>query len=151
GLAGAAVVRTDRADERAGLKPLAAEHRIRGGRRGDDDLLSRGLALLGRLRVQATAEVFQPLAGAAVREDTLDRRHGRPDRGDLALGLPAAADHPKSLRARAREVLRSDAARRSGAELPEPVGLDHRRELGPAGLEELHYEAHVVEASECGI
>ena len=43
-LARARLVRADRADERAGLQPLAAEHGILGGRDRDDDVL------LGRRR-----------------------------------------------------------------------------------------------------
>ena len=45
--------------------------------------------------------------------------------GDLGLGLPAAADHAERARPRPGEVPSRDAAGRPGAELSEPVGLDH--------------------------
>ena len=53
------VVRADRADQRAGLKPLAAEHRVARGRGRDDDVLRGGVAVtLTRLRPDLAAELL---------------------------------------------------------------------------------------------
>jgi hypothetical protein len=99
--------------------------------------------LRGRLGADPLAEALEPLLAAAVRDDALDRRHRRANRGDLALGLPAAADHAQRSRPRARQVLGRDAARSAGPELPEPVRLDHGDELGAARLEEEDDEADI--------
>ena len=66
-----------------------------------------GLAWLGS---DLLAELLEPLLGTAVDDDTLDRRDGFADAGDLGLGLPAAADHAERRRAGLREVRRRDAA-----------------------------------------
>ena len=66
----------------------------------------------------------------------LDPRQGLADARDLGARLPAAADDPERRRALAGEELRRNAARRSGAQLPELVGLDHARDLGLLGVEE---------------
>ena len=60
--------------------------------RDDDVLLRRVSVALSRLGARRRAERAQLLGGAAVGDNALDRRHGRPDRVDLGLGLPAAAD-----------------------------------------------------------
>ena len=70
------------------------------------------VALAG-LGAGALAEGREPLGGAAVGDDPLERRHRRADRRDLALGLPAAADHAeRSSRPRARGASRRRRSRR---------------------------------------
>ena len=88
---------------------------------------------LGLLGAEALAERLAPLLVAAVGDDPLEPGQRGTHALDLALGLPAAADHAERLRIGAREVLRRDRARRAGAPLAEPVGLDHREQLGPVG------------------
>src|SRR5439155_2591741 len=60
-LAPAAVIGADRADERARLQPLAAQNRIPGGRRSDDDVgaLDRLAMRLGRLGADLLTELLQ--------------------------------------------------------------------------------------------
>ena len=126
-------VRADRADERAGLQPLAPQHRIaRVGDRDDDVLLRRVAVPLRLLGAEALAKPA-PVLVAAVGDHALDPGSAARMRLDLALGLPAAADHAERLRVGAREVLRGDRARRSGAPLAEPVGLDDREQLRAVG------------------
>ena len=93
------------------------------------------VALAG-LGADLLAEREQALLGPAVGDDPLDRRQRLADARDLALRLPAAADHAERARAFAGEVLRRDPARCAGAQLAHPVRLDHRRELGPGQVEE---------------
>src|SRR5204862_1062807 len=110
-------------------------------RRGDDDLLRTRVAVaLAGLGAYALTEGLELLRRAAVSDDAPDRRHGGPDTRHLALGLPAAANHAERPRAAPREVLRCDAACRSGAQLAEPVGLDDGSELGPLRVEDAHDE-----------
>jgi hypothetical protein len=67
------VVRADRADERAGPKPLAAEHGIARGRRRDHDVLRcRVSVALRRLRADLAAELAEPLLAPAVSDDGVD-------------------------------------------------------------------------------
>ncbi len=149
-LAPAAVVRADGADERAGTQPLAAQDGILRRRHGHDDVALAGVAVaLARLGSVLLAERREPLLVAAVGDDALDARKRGADRGELRLGLPAAADQPEAPRARAGEMLRGDAARRAGAELAELVRLDHRDELGRVGAEEENDEARAV--AEAGV
>ena len=91
---------------------------------------------LGLLGAEALAERLAPLLVAAVGDDPLEPGQRGAHALDLALGLPAAADHAERLRIGARQVLRRDGARRAGAPLAEPVGLDDREQLGPVGGEE---------------
>ena len=131
-LARVRVVRADRADERARLQPLAAQHRIARGRDGDDDVLRGGVAVaLGRLGAGARAEGGEPVGRAAVGDDALDRRHGRADAGDLAP--PASRSRSRrASRARTGEVPRRDAARGAGAQLAERSASITADELGLA-------------------
>ena len=97
---------------------------------------ARVAVALSRLGAGPRAERAEPLRGAAVGDDALDRRHGRPDRVDLRLGLPAAADDPEAAGAGPREVLRRDAARGPGAPLAERIRLDHGGQRPGLQLEE---------------
>ena len=132
------LVRADRADERPGLQPLAAEHRVLRGRDRDDDVLLGRVAMrLAGLGADFLAELLELLLGPAVGDDALDRR-ARASRMH-ATWLSACQPQPMTpsvLRVGLGEVLRSDTARRSRAELAHLVGLDHRRQLGLLGVEE---------------
>jgi len=77
---------------------------------------------------------------AAVRDNALDGGHGRPDRADLCLGLPATADDAEAAGAGRREVLRGNTTRGPGAPLAERVRLDHRCEGPGLQFEEGHDE-----------
>ena len=66
----------------------------------------------------------------------LDRRDRRADARDLRLRLEAAADDPEPARARARKVLRRDAARRAGTQLAEHVRLDDCDAVAALGIEQ---------------
>ena len=141
-LAAAPVVRADRADERAGTEPFATEYRVRGrGRRDHDVAQGRILVALSGLGAVLGAEGTQPVPGAAIRDDALDVRQRRADAEDLRLRLPAAADHAEARRPARGEVPGRDAARRTGAQLAQLVGLDDRDELGRGGAEEEDGEA----------
>ena len=130
-------VRAHGAHERAVAQPLATENGVAGPRRRDDDVLLRRVAMaLSRLGARLRAERVQLLGCAAVGDNALDRRHGRPDRADLRLGLPAAADDAEAAGAGPREVLRGNAARGPRAPLAERVRLDHRCKRPGLQLEE---------------
>ncbi len=79
----------------------------------------------------------------------LDGGDGGADARDLALGLPPAADDAERAGVRLRQVARGDAARRPGAELAEPVGLDHRDRL--AGCKQADDEARAFARREVGL
>jgi hypothetical protein len=120
------------AHERARPEPLAAQHRIARGRDRDDHVGVGGLAVaLGRLGADFLAELREPLGRPAVRDRLLDRRHGLADARDLCPGLGAAADHAQRPCARPGQVLRRHRARGARAELTQPVGLDHGKQLTP--------------------
>src|SRR5204862_6504339 len=140
----------DRADERACAQPLAAQHRIaRRGRRDDDIARGRVLVALPRLGIVLLAKGAQALLGPAVGDHAFELRERGADAGDLGLRLPAATDHAEAARAARGEVLRRDAARRTRAQLPELVRLEHRDELGRVGAEEEDDEARAV--AEAGV
>src|SRR5213078_4219653 len=144
-LATATVVRADRADERAGAQPLTAQDRIARRGRGYDDVARGGiLVALPRLGAVLLAERAQPLLRPAIGDDALDLRHRGLDAGELRLRLPPAPDHAEAGRTLGREVPRRDAARRTGAQLPELVRLEHRDELRRVGTEEKDGEARSV-------
>ena len=74
-LTAAAVVRADRADERAGAQPLATQHRIARRGRGDDDVArGRVLVALSRLGTVLLAEGAQALLGPAVGDHAFELR-----------------------------------------------------------------------------
>ena len=134
-------VRSDRADESSGPKPLTAEHGVLGGRSRDDDvLLGRVAVAVAGLGAELLAERGELLLGAAVGDDLFDPRHRLADARDLALRLPAAADHAERSRVRLGQVLRRDAAGRAGPQLPQLVRLDHRGELSLLQVEEHDHE-----------
>src|SRR5215213_5117452 len=146
-LASARVVRADRADERAGPQPLAAQHGVARGRHGDDDVLGGCLPVaLAGLRADLPAELRQPLLVPAVGDHGLEGRQRRANRRYLAAGLPAAADQAERGRALAREVLRSHTARGAGAQLSESVGLDHGYGSARLGREQEDDEGRAVAA-----
>ena len=91
---------------------------------------------LARLGAHLLAERGEALPRSAVGDLPLDPRQSLPDAGDLAARLPAAAEHAQTRGALASEVLRRDAARSAGAELPELVRLDHAGELRRLCVEE---------------
>ncbi len=136
-LAAARIVRADCADERPGSQPLPAQHGILRRRRRDDDVQFPRVAMtLARLGPDFLAERLEPFLVSAVRDDAIDRGNRRADRRDLALRLPAAADHPEAARLRPCEIAGRDAARRSRPQLAELVCLDHRDEPWLLGGEE---------------
>src|SRR5947199_122223 len=68
----------------------------------------------------------------------LDQRH-RPDTTDgedLAARLPSGADDPHRSGFRTGHVFGRHSARRSGAHLPQPVGLDYRQQFAGVGAVE---------------
>src|SRR5207248_2867431 len=114
-LAPAAVVRTDRADERTRAQPLATENGILRRRDGDDDVaLARVAVALARLGAVFRADRGELLLVPAVRNDALEARQRSANRRELRLRLPAAPDQPEAPRSVPREVLRRDAARGAG-------------------------------------
>ena len=135
-------VRADRADERALAQPLAAQHRVARGRHRDDDVgVGRLPVALGRLGAGTAAELLEAPPVPRVDAHPLDARQRSTDARDLRLGLPARADHAEARGAGPREVPRGDAARGARAQLPQPVRLDHRDELGRVGPEQADDEA----------
>jgi hypothetical protein len=117
------------------------QDRIARAGHGHDDVGVGGLAVgLGRLGAEPLAERPQPLLGPAIRDDAVERRDGGPDALHLGLGLEAAADDAERSASRAREVPGGDAARRAGAQPAQVVGLDHRGELAPGGVEQHDHE-----------
>ena len=128
-LARARIVGPDRADERAVGEPVAAQHGVLGGRRGDHDVAAAGLRRGFRdVCAVGLRERLGPLARAAGDDDALDRRHRGSDRGELRLRLPAGTDQPEARGPSPREVLRRDPARGACPHLAQPVGGDHRDE-----------------------
>ena len=104
---------------------------------GDDDVLPGRVAVaLARLGADLLAERAQALLRAAIGDDALDPRQRFADAGDLALGLPAAADDAERPGLRLGQILGRNAAGGAGAQLAHPVGLDHARHLGLLGVEE---------------
>ena len=141
----APLVGTDRADERSGLEPLAAEDGIPGrGCRDDDVLLGRVTMTLAGLGSDFLAEGAEALLGAAVGDDAFDAGECRADAGDLALRLPAAAEDAERARVLPREVLRRDPAGGTRSQLAELVGLDHRGQLRTLEVEEEHAEGRAA-------
>src|SRR5215204_7410098 len=94
----------------------------------------------GRLAVQALAEPFEIFLVAAVDDNVLEVRQHLADREDLALRLPAAAEHAQGRRPFPRQVLRRHGARGAGAKLPELVRLDHGCDFTPHEIEEAYNE-----------
>ena len=104
-----------------------------------------GVAMaLTRLGARPLAEGSELLGRPAERDDALDRRDGRTNARDLSLGLMAAADDAERACAALREMTRSDAARRTGPKLPEPIGLDHGDELRGLRVEQADDERRAV-------
>ena len=91
---------------------------------------------LGRLGAHARAEVLEARFGPAEGDDVLDRRNRRADARHLRLRLESAAEDAEPRRAVPREMLRRDAARGAGAQLPEDVRLDHADAPAVSGVEE---------------
>ena len=145
-------VRAGGADQRAGLEPLAAEHRVSRVRDRDDHVLLGGITVvLAGLAVEPPAEVGKALAVSRIRHDPLDSGQRRADAEQLALRLPAGADEAERSRFRLREVSGRDGARRTGAELSEAVGLDQREQLGAIGGEEREDEARPLREAGVGL
>src|SRR3954471_19103131 len=99
---------------------------------------------LARFRADLLAERLQVALGAAIRDDALESRERGAHARHLGLSLAAAADDAERRRVVAREVLRRDRARRTGAQPSEPVGLDDGHELGPLGGEKRNDERRSV-------
>ena len=77
-----------------GLQPLAAEHRVLRGRGRDDDVLLGRVAVgLAGLGAEASCRTRSASPRCGSRRRPLDPRQRLADARDLALGLPAAADH----------------------------------------------------------
>ena len=149
---GARAIRADRADKSSRRQPLAAEHGILRSRGRDDDvLLGRVAVALPGLGPELLAERGELLLGSAVGDDLFDPRQRLADARDLALRLPAAADHAERSRVRLGQVLRSHAAGRAGAQLPQLVRLDHPGELPLAEVEEDDDEPRPVRAPQVGL
>ena len=58
---------------------------------------------------------------------------------------------PRRAGAGLRQVPGGDRARRAGAELPEPIGLDQREQLGSVGGEERDDEARALREADVGL
>jgi hypothetical protein len=102
------------------------------------------IVILARLAVEAAAEVGEPLLVPRVGDDPFDPGERGPQAGDLAFGLPPRPDQPERASPRPRQVARGHGARRTRAELPEPVGLHERQELGSVGGEQRDDEARAL-------
>ena len=99
-----ASVRADRAHERALAQPLAAKHRIARVVTVTTMSCSAASRWLSPGSARRSQNAREPLRGAAVGDDALDRRDRRPDRGDLRSACQPQPITPR-LRAPAREVL----------------------------------------------
>src|SRR6185437_10292572 len=96
---------------------------------------------LTRLGAVRLAERAQVLLCPAVRHRPLEVGNRGSDRGKLRFRLPAAADDAEAARAVLRQVPGGDAARCTGAQLAELVGLEYGDVLGRIDAEEEHDEA----------
>src|SRR3954451_25055905 len=99
---------------------------------------------LARFGADLLAERLQVALGAAIRNDLLESRERSAHARHLRLSLVAAADDAEGRRVLARAVLRGARARGTGAQPPEPIGLDDGDELGPLGGEERNDERRSV-------
>ena len=120
------MVRSSSADESARLQPLAAQHRVARGRHRDDHVAGGRVAVaLACLGADLLAERFQALLVPAV-GDCPPRSPAAPRGCMRPACVPGTRSRSRRASARRpRQVLRCDSARRAGAELPEPAGLDH--------------------------
>src|SRR5581483_4850331 len=122
-------VGADRAHERAGQQPLAAQHGILRRRRGDDDVALAGLARLLRPRaVVLRAERGDPLRVASLDDDTFEAAQRIAQSLDVRSGLPAVPEHAERAGTAPREPGRRHRRRRSGAQPSHPLRLDDRLE-----------------------
>src|SRR3989441_504525 len=104
-------------------------------RRANHDLTQLEHALRSQLGHHLLSKRLAMPRLAAV---ALDQRH-RPDTADgedLAARLPSGADDPHRSGFRTGHVFGRHSARRSGAHLPQPVGLDYRQQFAGVGAVE---------------
>ena len=106
---------------------------------------------LSRLGARPGTERLQSLRRAAIGDDALDSRHRRADRGNLGLGLPAAANDAEAASAGPRKVLRGHTAGGPGAPLAECVGLDDGDRRSGLQVEEAHHERRLAGDSGIGL